>query len=187
MTSMDLTISSIIGGAVIALIIGLNFFMSNSNTQFKAELTAQQSMADFKRLLQYDCDKIGYRDTTGRPVLTAKSDTLVFLGDVDDNGSVDRVSYFKASPAQRTRTENPNDFLVYRVVAPADTTKINVNLTRFEFTYYDSSGATTTNASNVRGIKVTAQLESANVQANGAYAGVAWENTFYPRNLNLPK
>jgi hypothetical protein len=187
MTTMDLTISSIIGGVVIALIVGLNFFMSNSNTQFKTELTVQQSMADFKRLLQYDFDRIGYRDTTGTPVLTAKSDTLVFLGDVDDNGSVNRVSYFKASAAQRTGTANPNDFLVYRIVAPTDTTRINVNLTNFQFTYYDSTGATTTNASKVRGIKITAQLESANVQVNDAYAGVAWENMFYPRNLNIPK
>ncbi|MBI4535304.1 MAG: hypothetical protein HY708_03435 [Ignavibacteriae bacterium] len=187
MTLTDLTGSTILGIAVIAAILGLNFFLADSAQKFTSDLTTQQTAVDFTRTLQWDMDKIGYRDTTGHPVLVAKTDTLMFLGDVDDSDTIRTVKYFLDSNPARTSTSNPSDFLLYRIILPSDTTKLNVGLTKFQLTYFDSTGNTTTNPQIVRGIRVRAQIEGPDVQIDSTYSGLYWENTFYPRNINLPR
>jgi hypothetical protein len=141
-------------------------------------------MSEFTNIVNFDFSKIGYRDTTGTPVLTAKSDTLVFLSDIDNNATVDTIKYVKGSPAAWTRTPNPNDFLVYRIKVPSDTTRLNVSFTNFAFTYFDSAGSATVNPAQVRGFTLSSTLEGQSQNADGSYSGVAWSNTYYPRNLN---
>ncbi len=173
-----------IGAAIIGTIIGLHVLLSDSSQQMTSDLIAQENMSEFTSLVNYDFAKVGYRDTTGAPVLVAKSDTLTFLSDIDNNATIDTVKYFTGSTAAWTATENPNDFLLYRIKVPLDTTKLNVGFTNFSFTYFDSTGAATLNPALVRGFTLSATLEGQYLNADSTYSGVAWSNTYYPRNLN---
>jgi hypothetical protein len=184
MSFLEIGWTSFIGAMLIAVIIGLHVLLSNSSQDMTSDLISQENMAEFTRMANYDFAKVGYRDTTGAPLLVAKSDTLSFLSDIDNNNTIDTVKYIKGSPAAWTRTANPNDFLLYRIKAPADTTKLNVGFTALAFTYFDSTGAITTNRALVRGFTLSATLEGRNRKADSSYAGVAWSNTYYPRNLN---
>jgi hypothetical protein len=184
MSFLEIGWTSFIGAVIIGIIVGLHVLLSNSSQHMTSDLISQENMSEFTKVVNYDFAKVGYRDTTGAPVLVAKSDTLTFLSDIDNNASVDTVKYFTGSPAAWTATENPNDFLLYRVKVPADTTKLNIGFTNFAFTYYDSTGAATVNPALVRGFMLSATIEGQYRKSDGAYSGVAWSNTYYPRNLN---
>lgn len=185
MTLWEIGWASLIGATIIGTIIGLHVLLSNSAQHMTSDLIIQENMSEFTKLVNHDFAKVGYRDTTGAPVLVAKSDTLTFLADVDNNTTIDTVQYVKGSPAAWTRTPNPNDFLVYRVKLPSDTTRLNVGFTGFAFTYFDSTGAVTSNPSLVRGFTLSAHVEGSYKNADKSYSGVAWSATFYPRNLNI--
>jgi hypothetical protein len=184
MSFLEIAWTSFIGAAIIGAIVALHVLLSDSSQKMTLDMMAQESMTEFTKTVNYDFNKIGYRDTTGAPVLKAKSDTLVFLSDIDNNTTIDTVKYVKGLPAQWTRTANPNDFLVYRIKVPSDTTRLNVGFTGFAFTYFDSTGAATVDPSLVRGFTLSAQLEGRYKNPDGSYSGVAWSATFYPRNLN---
>jgi hypothetical protein len=187
MTSIiDLAGSTIIGATVIGALIGIMVLLSGSTQEITAEVNAQETMADFVKTVQWDLAKVGNR-VSGAAVLVAEPDRMVFRGDIDNNGSIDTVAYVKTSKALRTKTENPNDFMLYRLVfkgAQCDTTRLNVGLTTFSVSYLDSTGGSTTNANLVRGFTIAAAVESP-YASEGVYSGVSWQNTIYPRNLNV--
>lgn len=187
MSIWEITWSSFIGATIIAAGMGLQIYLSGSSQQMTSNLITQRNMADFHKIIQNDFGKIGYRDTTGCPVLVSTSDTLKFLSDIDDNSTIDTVLYYRGSTTERLKTENPDDFLLYRVILHTDTIRFNIGLTNFSFTYYDSIRGVTSNPALVRGFTINARLESANKNQDSTRSGVAWSTTFYPRNLNTPK
>jgi len=190
MSLIDLIGSSIIAGAIIAAIIAMTFVLSGSTLEFKSDLNTQETTAEFTKVLQWDFAKIGTGVSTGPKVLFATSDSLGFRGDIDNNGTLDTVIYRKGAPGDLAETPNPDDFLLFRIVSGGGTQEsmaIKIGLTRFTMTYLDSTGGPTTNANNVRGMKVEALVQSEYTMPDVDYAGVYWENTIYPRNLNLTK
>jgi hypothetical protein len=185
---MDLIGSTFLAAAVILAILGLNFLLSDASQQFQTDLSVQESVVELTRAIEWDFAKVGYRDTTKAPILVAKKDTISFLADIHNSGTIKRVTYFRGP--KEVRTPNPNDFIVYRVIATPqgnDTLKLNIGLTKFEMTYFDSTGGVTTIPQNVRGFKVDARLEAPRADTDGIFAGVFWEKRFYPRNLNLQR
>lgn len=188
MTSIiDLVGSTILGAAVIAVFIGIVVLFSASNRDAAADVNAQETMRDFVRVVNSDFAKIGNK-VSSNAVLIAKVDTLKFRGDIDNNGTVDTVTYMRGTTAQRTKTPNPRDFMLYRKVSTAGiqtTTGMNVGLTKFTLSYVDSTGTATSNPVLVRGIVVAATLEDPYSTAQTANSGVSWQNTIYPRNINL--
>jgi len=188
MTSIiDLVGSTIIGATVIGALIGIMVLLSASTQEITAEVNTQETMADFVKIVQWDFAKIGNRVSSGGSLLVAKADTMIFRGDIDNDGTVETVAYIKCSKALRARTPNSRDFMMYRVVFKAglpDTTRLNVGLTNFTISYLDSTGAVTTNRNLVRGLNISACLESPYATDNN-YSGVSWQNTIYPRNLNV--
>ena len=189
MTSIiELVGSTIIGATVIGALIGIMVLLSASTQEIAADVNAQETMSDFVKIIQWDFAKIGNRVSSGCPLLLAKADTVIFRGDIDNNGTVDTVAYVKGNPAQRGKTLNPRDFMLYRLIFKAglpDTTKLNVGLTNFTISYFDSTGAVTTNPNFVRGLNIAASLESPYSTSDNVYSGVSWQNTIYPRNLNV--
>jgi len=188
MSFMELVGTTVLAGAIILAVLGMNFLVSDSSRDFGSDLIVQQTMADFTQLIQRDFAKIGYRVAAGPAILISRPDTLKFLGDIDNNGAIDTVLYFKTPPSSLTSTKNPNDFLLCRVVSPnTRTLKMGMGLTRFDLTYIDSTGASTLNPARVRGMKISGRFESQSPRADGRYSGSYWENTIYPRNLNLAR
>ena len=188
MTLMDIVGPSLLAAAVIAAIIGLNYLLFDSRQQFGEDVNVQEQMVEFTKVIEWDFAKIGHRDTTGVPILIAKPDTFMFAGDMDNNGTFDTVMYFKGSPTKLSWTPNPDDFILYKVlVNTSDTMKMNLGLTKFDLTYLDSTGAATANPTLVRGLKVATVVESPYWSGDGVQSGAYWENTIFPRNLNVSK
>ncbi len=189
MTSLlEIVGTTFIAGALILVVLGLNFLFADSSQDFGSDLSAQQSMADFTRTIQSDFAKIGCRVPSGPVILVARPDSLTFRGDIDNNGIVDTVQYYKAPVSSLSSTENPNDFLLYRLTRPnMHTIRMNPGLTRFDLTYIDSTGASTLVPARVRGVKISGRIESPSPRTDGQYSGSYWENTIYPRNLNLTR
>jgi len=188
MSVIDIVGSTLLGAAVLLAIFGMNFVLSDSSQQFGADLNAQENMVEFTKAIQWDLAKIGYRDTTRAPILVARPDTLVFLGDIDNDGTVDVVKYYKGSPAMLSSTPNPNDFILYRIIVnKTENLAMNLGLTKFQLSYVDSTGTLTLDPKLVRGVKIVAMVQSPYSAADSAYSGAYWENTIYPRNLNVNK
>ena len=190
MSLIDLIGSSIIAGAIIVAIIALTFVLSGSTIEIKNDLNTQETMSEFTKVLQWDIAKIGYGVPDEAKVLVASPDTLCFRGDIDNDGALDTVLYRKGTPDLLPETQNPNDFVLYRTVSGGGTSKtaaIKVGLVSFTMAYLDSTGGSTLVAANVRGLKFEALIQSEYTLPDADYAGVYWENTMYPRNLNLRK
>lgn len=184
MSTLDLIGSTILGAAVIAAVIGLNLLLADSSNRATAELTSQQTMVEFQRMIQWDLDKIGYGTAAPVPILAAKADTLRFIADLKNDGIPDTLRYYRRSVTQ----QGVNTLLLYRVVENTkDTMKMNIGLSRFDLTYFDSTGASTSTPSLVRGIKIAARAESRIALQDSVKAGAYWEQTFYPRNINVPR
>jgi len=188
MTFIDIIGSTLLGATVIVAIMGLNLLLSDSSRQVGSDLNVQENTVEFTKSIQWDFAKIGYRDTTGAPILVAKQDSVVFLGDIDNSGSVDTVRYYKGLPEELTWTPNPNDFLLMKEVGNASQTmQMNIGLTKFQLTYFDSTGGVTADPKLVRGLKIAAVVQSPYATVDSVYSGAYWENTIYPRNLNVSK
>ncbi len=188
MALFDIIGSTLLAAAVIVAILAMNVFLYDSSAEIGADVNAQENMTQFTKSIQWDFSKIGNRDPSRNSVLVAKADTFMFRGDLDNNGSLDTVKYFKGPVSRLSSTPNPRDFILYRVTyRPLDTLKIYAGLTMFALTYYDSTGASTLIPQKVRGFKVTARMESPFSNSDSASTGVAWEDMIFPRNLNLTK
>lgn len=145
---LDILGSVIIGGLLLLIL----FRLSNTSTENTylngSELIIQQNLVEVVELLEYDFRKIGYcEDWTKIPdpsqaILSADSNNITYLTDVDSDGLVDTMRYFTGTTEELSVTDNPSDVILYRLVngeAPAGS---NLGVTQFQLIYFNAVGDT---------------------------------------------
>ena len=117
MPDIELAGSFIIGGMLLLSIFSLNADIMETATLNNLGTNAQQNVTTIVSILEYDFSKIGYRVPPGTAAITALSDTTIaFIGDVDNDNSVDSVSYYLGPKSEPSESENPNDRYLYRKI-----------------------------------------------------------------------
>jgi hypothetical protein len=183
----DILGSMIIGGMILVMVLGFNANIIEGAGMQTMKTTVQGNMTTLSNVLEYDFRKMGYRVLSSDSAITyADTTMIVFKGDFDNNGSVDKMSYF-LNNAKAPGTTNPRAKVLYREINGSSSSSINVGITRFRFTYYNSlgnqiAGNVVANPKTIRTIKVSVNMETREPY-DTSYSGVYWERFIKPNNL----
>ncbi len=174
----------IICSFVIAALLMLNVQRMNADLVTRTykggnEYIAQTNATTLSDILNNDLQRVGY-GVTGTKITLADSARLTFRADVDRNGTPDSVRYVFGG--YLTRTTNPRDRLLNRLVNTETPDSISLGVTAFKFTYYDSTGAATTTLSAIKGIQADITVEST-VPYDTSYAQSFVRVKIWPKNL----
>jgi hypothetical protein len=179
---LDLVGSAIIAGLLLLMLMSVNNNVSEFTILNGLSASAQENLVELATEVEYDFRKIGFR--VGNPntaIISCDSTSISFRSDIDNDMTLDTVSYSLGQPAQMTSTLNPNDRKLIRTVNAAQISS-SLGLTLFRLRYYDSSGNSTWTASAVKGLEVALQVESP-FPVDTTYARAFWRTRIFPKNL----
>ena len=182
MPDIELAGSFIIGGMLLLSILSLNADIMETATINSLGTIAQKNATVIVSILEYDIRKMGYKVPTGTEVITDFTDsTITFLGDINDDNSVDIIRYYLGPTSEPSDTENPNDRYLYRSFNGA-ALDVALGMISWELTYYNSAGAATTTPADVRTIRISFTVETA-FPFDETYGSARWEGRFSPKNM----
>lgn len=145
-TLIDLAGSIMIGGLLLLILFKLNDATVENNYVYGGEAIAQANLVEVVQLVEHDFRKIGYcKDWEKIPdpsksILKATQNSITFLTDENNDGNIDTISYYLGSVNELTKTPNPNDKMLYRVVNNQQPQGANLGVTQFDLDYYDAVG-----------------------------------------------
>lgn len=179
---LEITASTIVGGMLLLLILRMNASLLESATTLSFEKTVQSNVTSLVEDIDYDFRQIGYKVAATPKILVADSNRISFLTDIDNDNTVDTVTYYMGSVDELQNTQNPKDRFLYRIVnnSPAFTT--NLGVIDFQIWYFAQSGLFATSLSEIKYIKYALEVESI-FPINGEYKGAYAERIVRPNNL----
>ena len=198
-TALDLIQSTVLGGAILLLVLQLNSSLTDSYTEQSSSAMTQQNAIDIGGIITNDLAKMGYMVPKGTPIIT-RADTLgnmVFKANINPGTSwVDSIKY------QVTMPEGGAFVRITRTVNTSTPTKLYVNIDSMAVTYYKASGvripvsmlATQAGRDSIRSMKITLRYADALRRASTADSNgtsqicyvpskMFWEKKVSPRNI----
>jgi len=205
---LDYIGATILLGIILLTVFGLNqsFVSANYSHTLKAQTletvtgyaTGNDTTAGLAGIVDFDLYKVGYN--ADQKILYADSNRFSFSADLQDDGSLDTVTYFTRSAGSIPQGGNPNrSLLVYRKTQVGEIGGWGAST--FRLTYFDFKGRTIAIPSglqsdpsycdSIKTIKVQLMVESgakakgSNNPADTSFARVYWEKIFSPKNLQI--
>jgi len=178
---IDLLGASLIGGLVMLLVVNLNAYSQETKYASDADLRLQQNAKTLAEIMNDDLRKIGY-NYSGTAITEAEQQRITFNGDINNDGSMDQVSYFLGSKADAEATPNPDDKVLFRVVNSDTIGGPTLGLTDLRFSYLNSKEISTTDPDSVCYVKAEIWVETV-LPVGGEYPFTYWEMTINPRNI----
>ena len=145
-TLIDILGSIVIGGMLMLILFRLNDAAVANSFRYNGELIVQKNLVEVVNLLEFDLRKIGYcavwenLPNPSKYIVSADSNSIKYLTDVDSDGNVDTLSYYLGPSSELSGTANPRDRMLYRRVNKSKPLSANLGVTMFKFTYYDVFG-----------------------------------------------
>jgi hypothetical protein len=188
-TIYDIVGSMVIGGIILLMLLSFNSTVMEGAAVQTFNGVVQSNMTSLSDLLEHDFRKIGYRvaKTYDSNFTYADPEALIFKGDINNDGVVDRVSYF-FDKKKKAPNKNPRTRILYREVNGVQSQAMNLGLTNFRFRYYDAADSlihpnpVVANPTAIKSVRVLMTMESLSPY-DTTYAGVTWERTIMPRNI----
>lgn len=143
-TLIDILGSTIMGGLLLLILLRLNDTSTEKTSNYGGELSLQQNLVTIAQIMEYDFRKMGYcKDWQKFPdptksIASAKSSSIKFYADIDDNGVMDTISYYLGGLL--TATPNPRDRYFYRAINSQPPAAINLGVSQFFMKYFDALG-----------------------------------------------
>ena len=182
-TLLDILGALVIGGLMLTILFRLNDKAITNNFEYGGEVIVQKNLVEVVELLEYDFRKIGYcadweqLPDPSRAILSADSNSIDFLTDVDNDGIVDTLHYYLGDTSELSGTPNENDRLLYRVVNSDPPLGSNMGITGFEFIYFNALGDTISYPITDTGVINTMQIDiriEDTVGYNLNYSSIFW-------------
>ncbi|MCZ7602348.1 MAG: hypothetical protein QY331_14850 [Melioribacteraceae bacterium] len=178
---LEIVGSSFIGGMIIFIILNLNSNVMQNAGEMSFDKIAQENLTSLVEEIEYDLKKIGYRSPDPK-IVSVDTNAITFRYDIDNNGSVETISYFTSDTTILSNTPNPRDIFLYRTVNGSQPQTSNLGVTRFRLWYYDASGNLTSTPADIRSIKFALNVESL-FTYNDEYVTTYIERLIQPNNL----
>ena len=187
-TILDILNATVVGAAVILLIVLVNIQISTLSTELIQNNVVQTNTTVSTEILKYDFYKIGYKASSDKIIL-ADSNRIRFISDIDKNNSLDTIYYyFSPLVSISADTTNPNRILYRRL--NTQTPQIYALLSEFNLEYYDSAGSTISYGSlssqihrnKIKSIRIW-MTHSSSEKANEMYQITEWTSIIRPKNL----
>ena len=181
---LDIVGSFIIGGLLLLLVMSSYTNVNEFALTSSINLVVQENLKEWTQIVQHDIRKIGYHvSDTLNAILICDTSSISFLADIDNNGSVDSISYLLGTPDQVPGTENPRDRMLYRQVNDQQTGG-SLGLTEFQFKYFDADGHLTWVPAEIKAVEVFIQVES-QFPLDTTYIRSNWRGVITPLNLRF--
>ena len=179
---LDIVGSFIIGGLLLLAVISSYTNVSEFALNSSINLAVQENLREWTHIVQHDFRKIGYHvDEPQTAIQSCDSSSISFLADIDNNGSIDSISYSISDTYQIPGTENPRDRMLSRMINGQMITG-SLGLTDFQLRYFDGAGNPTWVPSNVKAVEVFIQVEST-FPLDTTYVWSNWRGVISPLNL----
>lgn len=180
--NIGLVSSFITGGILLISILALHLNLFQNSNQTTMDVMSMDNLKAVVEVVDHDFTKIGY-GVSANVFTSADSNQVTYQSDIDDDGTINTVSW-RFNPGQpNTQTPNPNDFTLQRVV-DGNTLNLGLNVTDFELTYFTINGTVTTNPDSIRQLRVNIICQ-APAEYRNRFAESAWEKTYIPINFFL--
>lgn len=187
MALTDIVGAALISGMLVLMVIGLTSTVSETTTMQTLDLMTQESLVTIVRMIEHDFHKMGYQSVSGTSIVTMNTDGITFWAGIDSDGDgasdgLNMIQYVVSGPSEASSTPNPNDRILYRTVGGENPVQVALGVTEFMLRFYNSSGHTTGDPSQVKAIGVTLTVQST-IDYNGQYTEAKWRKVISPRNL----
>jgi hypothetical protein len=178
---LDILGASLIGGLVLLLVVNLNAYSTVVKFSSDADLRLQQNAKTIAEIIDDDLRKIGFK-YSGTAITQADSNRISFYGDINNDGTIDQVTYYLGNKEDASYTPNPNDRVYYRIVNNDTIGGPTLGLTDLRFSYMNSKEQITANPDSIRYVKAEIWVETIQ-PVDGKYPFTYWEMTINPRNI----
>ena len=170
---------------MLALIkVNLGLFTNSMNSM--NDQIAKVNISAIVTVLDHDFRKMGY-GYSGSSLQEATASKISFMGDMNNNGTPERVTWELVKTQPVSETTNPNDYLLMRTIqegtGTAESTPIKMGVVTFELAYYDKLNNTTGDLSKVHRIDIKVKTESVDPIGND-YMKATWQKKFYPISIS---
>lgn len=150
--------SFFLGILIIFIFLRLNLNISEDTSENDVEFLVKSNLLNLSSIIENDIRKIGYR-ASSQPIVSADSNSIKFISDIDLNGSPDSIQYILGDASSASHSINPNDKILFRIVN-TDTFKVSKGLTNFKLTYYDVNDVVTQNPMFIKSLELEIRVES---------------------------
>ncbi|MDI6807691.1 MAG: hypothetical protein QME66_01755 [Candidatus Eisenbacteria bacterium] len=133
---LDIAASAIIGAILLGTVLSLNASLIENSHRATMEVAVQRNLGTITALMLRDLKNMGYKVSPA--VSTARSDTVFFRGDLNDDGSADSVGYFLGPVDELAGTENPGDRTLIRNFNGARQL-LATGVTSLDFSYFGAA------------------------------------------------
>ncbi len=184
----DIIGSIIIGGIILLMLLSFNSTVMEGSAVQTFNSIVQSNMTSVTDMIEYDFRKMGYRvgSVFDSGIVYADTVKILMRGDIDNNGTVENVSYF-LDHSKKSGHVNPRSRILHRQINGNPAQAINIGITRFRLAYYDAADLLINenpvkSPSKIRTIRLALNVESTSPY-DTTYAGGTWERTITPKNL----
>lgn len=136
--------SFFVAGILLLMGLRMNASANEASAVYHGNAILQRNITALVDIMETDFRKIGYcKDWTKIPdpsqsIRIADSTRLRFLTDVDNDGTLDSITYSLGPTSELATTPNPSDRYLYRQVNNGAPFPMNLGITQFSLRYYDT-------------------------------------------------
>lgn len=177
----DILGSFIVRAAIISIVLNLMLTLHETLHKNTDRIYLNEVMKAPSETMTFELKLAGYN--ASKEFLSAKADTIVFFGDIDNNGVSDQISYFR----------DTTNKILYRKINAGSNFELARNVTAFTLKYYDVTGTQLgfgNGISGVKSIQITMTIQSSLTmksfmedQSNFNFLSATWSTQIFPLNL----
>lgn len=172
---LDILSSFLIGGILLLALVGLNMQFNNKYSEIKLAEITQTTSSKIGEIIEHDFNKIGYGNQVDTSIVSISKNSITFKGDLDNNGSIERVNYSFIS--------NNNGKFIRRIINNNVNNSWTQPINSFELFGLTNSLDTTYNTSILTAILVNLEYAKTDFLYDTLSIGVQWRRIFYPKNM----
>jgi len=181
-TILDLVGSFVIGGLLMMMILRVNINFNQMSIEDRLELSTQECLTGLVEEIEYDFRKMGYGVANpALAVIASDSSSISFFADLDNDGTVETVTYQLGPTSEVSGTNNPRDRVLRRSVNGTSVGG-SLGVVAFQMITYDISRTVTADTKLIKSIDYILTAESP-FPVDSVYAISSWRGTIRPRNL----
>ncbi len=150
-TMLDIVSSMIIGGILMLSLHQVDENATSNLFYYNSDMILQSNLISVVTMLEDDMKRIGYCQNPSQipvptqAIIQADTSSFKFVGDVENNGTIDTITYFLSGTSELSSTPNPRDRKLFRQTSTDANRAIgNMGITQFRLDYFDSFGAAVT-------------------------------------------
>lgn len=179
--NLSLISSFVIGSVLMLSLVKVNMSLVKNSMDSMNDQVAKVNISNVTTVIDHDFRKIGY-GIAGTSLQEATAKKIRFQGDLNDDGTLEQVTWEYDQSQEVSETKNPKDYLLIRTV-DGNSTEIKQGVIKFELSYYNEYNQLTTILDEVRKIKIQMVCESSE-PVGDKYMKSGWEKTFMPLSIN---